>query len=295
MQFDVVLANPPFQDRTNRKRTPHKLWIDFTHLSLTRLLRPGGLLLQISPASFRSPSSRLLREMRSLDTQLVNFDIAQHFPQVGSSFAYYAVRARARCGTASVTAHGTTFSFQLDDEVRWLPADLCKHSLNIHRKVMWSEHPLLDVRHDYVTCHNIRLGTTLSKTATEIHRHPVFHTNAQTWFSSERQDWADQPKVLWTRSGYTRPFFDPGTLGGTDMVYYVLVEDEDSGRCLEHNINLPLMRYILRSARWSGFGNEIVFHSLPALPTDRRLSSLELCERFALTEEEVCYVQNSVG
>ena len=30
MQFDVVATNPPFQDYTNRKKTQHKLWINFT-------------------------------------------------------------------------------------------------------------------------------------------------------------------------------------------------------------------------------------------------------------------------
>ena len=52
MQFDVVATNPPFQDSTNRKRTQHKLWIDFTQQTFDKWLKPGGILLQVSLVVF---------------------------------------------------------------------------------------------------------------------------------------------------------------------------------------------------------------------------------------------------
>ncbi len=295
MKFDVVLTNPPFQDRHSRGRTPHKLWIEFTTATFDRLLRPGGLLLQITPTSFQSPSSKVLRLMCTLDTQLINFDIAQHFPGVGSSFAYYAIRHRPHAAATTVTIDGATFQFDLDDSVRWLPSDLSESSLSIHRKTMWSGRPLLPVEHDYITHHNIRLGDTLSKTPTPTHVYPVFHTNAQTWYGSVRQPFADRVKIMWTRSGYTKPFLDLGQLGGSDMVYYIVVKSRAAGRNLLHNLTLPLMRYIFATARWSGFGNEIVFHSLPALPTDRALSAAELYDVFGLTDQERHYVEQYLG
>lgn len=296
MQFDLVLTNPPFQDRTARKRTPHKLWIDFTRLTFDQLLKPGGLLLQISPASFRSPSNKILPLMRQYKTTLVNFDIAHHFPGVGSSFAYYAIENSPAGDERTVlTCDGVTSEIVLGDDVLWLPTDLSAPSLSIHRKVLFPRTGRLNVQYDYVTCHNIQLGKTLSKVKTDECIYPVFHTNPQTWYTSIRQPWADQPKVMWTRSGYTKPLFDDGERGGTDMVYYVTVDTAEEGRALQHNLTLPLFQYLLKTAKWSGFGNEVVFASLPELPTDRTLTHEEVCDLFQLTEEEREYVERYLG
>ena len=99
---------------------------------------------------------------------------------------------------------------------------------------------------------------------------------------------------MWSRSGYTKPFYDDGVLGGTDMVYYVIVDDKESGENLTHNLNSMLMRYILKTAKWSGFGNEKVFCSLPKLPTDRRMSDDDMFDHFNITEQERTYVRQIV-
>lgn len=286
MKFDVVLSNPPFQDRVRRKRTPHKLWIEFTELALARQLTPGGLLLQVSPASFSSPSNRVLALMRRHQTQIINFDVAHHFPKVGSSFAWYAIENRPSSSATKLVAGGVVSEVTLDEGVLWLPTDLTAEGWSIHRKVMFETDEKLDVRHDYVTGHNIRLGSTLSKERTDVHVYPMFHTNRQVWWSSVKQDWADQPKVMWTRSGYTRPFADHGTMGGTDMVYFVVCDSAEQADVLAHNLNLMLFRYIFSTAKWSGFGNELVFEALPQVPTSRKLSDRQLCDFFGLSSSE---------
>ena len=146
--------------------------------------------------------------------------------------------------------------------------------------------------------HNIRRygkQPTLVEEMTDKHRFPVFHTNRATWWSSIRQEWADELKVMWTRSGYTKPFYDAGVHGGTDMAYFVRVSTEAEGRALEANLRTPLMQYVFKTARWSGFGNERVFSGLPDLPRDRALSETEMYDYLGLTRKEVAYVQATVG
>lgn len=299
MKFDVILTNPPFQDTLRRGKTPHKLWIDFTLATFSRLLKEGGLLCQVSPSSFRSPSSRVLDLMKEHKTEWIRFDTRDHFPTVGSTFADYLIYKEPSDGTpTTIVVNGTTSELVLDDEVLYLPTDLSDEGLAIHRKVMFHPDEKLAVEWDYVTCHNIRLkdpDSILSLEPTGRHVYKVFHTNRQTWWSSVRQDWASSLKVMWTRSGYTKPFYDPGTMGGTDAVYYVVVQDDAEGETLAHNLNLMLMRYIFATARWSGFGNERVFASLPDLPRNSCLSDDELFDRFGLSEREAAHVRERVG
>jgi hypothetical protein len=299
VKFDVILTNPPFQDTARRGKTPHKLWIDFTQATFARYLADGGVFCQVSPSSFRSPSSRVLDLMKQHRTALIRFDTGNHFPNVGSTFADYVIyKERERGTTTRIVFGGSESEIVLDDEVLYLPTDLTAESLSIHRKVMFSPGKKLDVRWDYVTCHNIRLrdrDSILSQTRTDKHVHKVFHTNRQTWWSSVKQDFASWRKVMWSRSGYTRPFYDPGTMGGTDAVYYVPVGSDDAGVNLAHNMNLAVMRFIYATAKWSGFGNERVFASLPDLPRDRRLTDGELGELFGLSESEEAHAQATVG
>ena len=50
------------------------------------------------------------------------------------------------------------------------------------------------------------------------------------------------------------------------------------------------MRYILKTAKWSGFGNEKVFTSLPNLLRNKKLSDKDIFNLFNLTQKEINYV-----
>jgi hypothetical protein len=302
MQFDLVLTNPPFQDREKRKKTPHKLWIDFTLTMFANLLKEGGHLVQVSPASFASPSNKVLQLMKANTTRIVRFGTEHHFPNVGSSFSDYWIQKMSQANRKPVKTKfvidGRNLSERLDAQVLYLPNVLSENSLSIHRKVMFETFEKLNVEWDYVGAHNIRRyddSPSLVEEESPHHKFPVFHTNRQIWWSSSRQDWASSNKVMWTRSGYTKPFFDPGTMGGTDMVYFVRTNTMSQGENLAHNLNSTLFRYIFKTAKWSGFGNELVFRNLPALPVDLKLNDADIYSLFRLTRDEVKEIEREMG
>lgn len=297
MQFDVVATNPPFQDYTNKKKTQHKLWIDFTLLAFDKWLNPGGILLQVSPSSFLSPSSKILKLLQQKDVEYLRLDTKKHFPKIASTFADYLIYNRPKTKKTEIITDTSVFEQTLDFSIFYLPVDVSQESLSIHKKIIFSVSDKMDVKYDYVTCHNVLIhrNDTISKTRTEDHIYPIFHTNAQVWYSKVHQDWASKKKVMWSRSGYTKPFYDNGCYGGTDMVYYVLVNSNSSGHNLANNLNTKLIRYIFKTAKWSGFGNEKVFCALPNLPTDIALSDSEIYDFFNLTEEEKDYVKTYMG
>ena len=136
-------------------------------------------------------------------------------------------------------------------------------------------------------------NSTLSKNQSEIHTHPVLHTNKQIWYSSIKQPFLESKKVMWSRSGYTIPFYDPGTLGGTDLVYYVIVDTDEEGTNLTNNLNTKLFKYIFKTAKWSGFGNDKVYYLLPKLP-NVKYTNKSINKYFNLTNEEIDYMNSLV-
>ena len=290
--FDALIVNPPFQDSNKRNTTQHKLWIDFTKLTFDKWLKPGGTLMQISPSSFSSPSSKILTIFKTKTVEHLYLHEEKYFKNINSSICWYIIKNIDN--DTNITNINDTHKLMFNKTMLYLPNDFCNESISIHKKVMFDSVDKLTVLHDYVTAHNIlrkKENPTLSKEKTDTHIYPVFHTNRQTWYSSIKQSFLEKTKVMWTRSGYTKPFYDDGTQGVTDLAYYVLVNTKQSGLILEHNLNLKLFKYILKTARWSGFGNDKVFYALPKLP-EKKYTDEELYTYFDLTQEEVTYIEN---
>ena len=171
-------------------------------------------------------------------------------------------------------------------------------SLSIHKKVVFDTINKLDIHKDYVTCHNALLkknNSPLSKIKTQTHIYPVFHTNKQTWYSSILQPFAHKKKVLWTRSGYQKPFYSSETLGVTDLSYFILVDNDNEGKYYEKYLNSELLQYIFKSAKWSGFGNDKVFYALPDVINknlNESLSDIDIYKTFNITHDEIEFITN---
>ena len=290
----TIVSNFPFQNRSTSGKTQHKIWIKFTQL-MYELLGDDDVMLLVSPQSWGSPSNKVLKIFQDNPVKYINFDSGMYFPQVGSSFSDYMITKNGKSKEKTeITINGHRYKHSFNKSMLYVPVDIGKISLSIHEKVIFSQKKKLDVKHDYVNCHNILLkrSDTLSKEKTKKHIHPVFHTNKQIWHSSIKQDFSGRHKVMWTRSGYTKPFYDAGVLGGTDMAYYVLVDGEKDGKSLEKILNTDLFQYIFKTAKWSGFGNEKVFAALPDILGLDFSSEEELNKYFGLTEEEINYIKN---
>ena len=135
------------------------------------------------------------------------------------------VSDRPDAGKTKVVTQDSIFHCKIDDSVFYLPTDISKNALSVHKKVMFEAIERLCVKYDYTTCHNVNLlaGTGIInkwdnccdiKSKQEfVDSYPILHTNKQIWYSRIRQDWASK-KVMWSRSGYTKPFYDNGVLGG---------------------------------------------------------------------------------
>jgi predicted DNA-binding protein (MmcQ/YjbR family) len=302
--FEGIIVNPPFEDKENKNKTQHKLWIDFTKKTFKSWLLKGGLLFQISPSSFSTPSSKILNIFKEKHVRYLFLNQEVYFPKVNTTISWYIVDNTDKNELTSdednfnetnnklTTIINDKYKIIIDEKLLYLPNDFCNESISIHNKVMFITENKFDVLKDYVTAHNVLLkkeNSTISKTKTEKHIYPVFHTNKQIWYSSIKQSFSDMKKVMWTRSGYTKPFYDDSNYGVTDLAYYILVEDDDEGNNLAHNLNSKLFKYILKTAKWSGFGNDKVFYALPKLP-NKKMNDADIFKLFNLSNEEIDYI-----
>jgi len=290
----IFIGNPPFQSREKRGKTQHKIWIDFTKMVYSKM-KEGDELLWITPQSWGSPSNKVFKIFKESEIEYINLDTGEYFPKVGSSFSDFLLsKGSNNTRETRIIKDNKEIKLKIDNSLLYFPNDVNLTSLSIHSKAMFSQKNKLPVCWDYVTCHNILLkrSDTLSKTKTKKHVYPVFHTNKQVWWSSVQQGFSNQKKVLWTRSGYTKPFYDAGKYGTTDMGYYVLCSSEAEGERVAKVLNSKLFQYIFTTAKWSGFGNEIVFTNLPDVRLLQGTSDSYIYQWFNLSKDEIKYIEN---
>ena len=252
----------------------------------------NGVLIQISPTSFSSPSSKILKIFQEKLLLLLYTNQEHYFKSINSTISWYIIQNTNESNNSTIINDVKHYI----NKLYYLPNDFNDISLSIHTKVMFNTKDKLPVDKDYVTAHNVLIkkeNSTLSKNQSEIHTHPVLHTNKQIWYSSIKQPFLESKKVMWSRSGYTIPFYDPGTLGGTDLVYYVIVDTDEEGTNLTNNLNTKLFKYIFKTAKWSGFGNDKVYYLLPKLP-NVKYTNKSINKYFNLTNEEIDYMNSLV-
>jgi len=301
IQIDNMVGNPPFQDRQSRGKTQHKLWIDFTKTAIDELLKPNGQIGWLTPSSFSSPSNKILDYFKKHSTNYINFDTNDYFDDennsVGINMAHYVIRKNDDILKATkVVSNTNEFLVNLNNDLFYIPNDISDESISIHQKTFLSKNDKYPIYYDYVTCHNvllnrIKVDCPISKEKTSKHIYPIFHTNSQTWYSSVEQMCYSKKKVMWTRSGFQKPFYNNGNLGMTDMAYCIFVDTDEIGENLAHNLNQKLFQYLFKTAKWSGFGNEKVFRLIPTLP-NRQMPDSEIYEYFGITSKEQQYIDD---
>ena len=127
-----------------------------------------------------------------------------------------------------------------------------------------------------------------------VYQYKTHHTNAQTKFSRLKSKDFDKKKIVWSLSGYFKPFYDPGTIGTTEVCQYIVVNSDKEGTNTLSYLNSKLYRYIISTGKWSGFLNGRVIEGLPKLP-NKKYTDQDLYVLFNLTEEEIKTIEDAIS
>lgn len=120
-------------------------------------------------------------------------------------------------------------------------------------------------------------------------------TSVQVVYSSKKCKNQNDKKVLMSRSGYLKPFYDNGIKGVGGDCYACIVENEDEGRRIIELLNTNLYRFYIETNKWSGFHNKEVLQDLPNI-IDKidEITNDNVYKYFELTLDQSKYIENNL-
>ena len=286
MKFDVIVGNPPYQgnnDKGTKQPKSHNLWSKFAEKGV-ELLNPNGFIAFVTPDSWMSPNSQLLKLFKDNSLIWVDTEVGKYFT-VGSSFTAWCVKKNKNTQTAVIDGLEVDIT-----KLQYLPRNFAK-TFPIHDKVINSTHPKLDILCD-TSCHSDYKHNNFADIQDATYKYVTFHTNAQTKFCKKQSKDFLKSKIIWTTSGYFKPFFSAGNLGTSEVCQYILADSAEAQDILSY-LDSKLYKFIINTGKWSGFLNGKVLASLPKL-TNKIWTDQELYKHFSLTQDEINYVEANV-
>jgi hypothetical protein len=124
------------------------------------------------------------------------------------------------------------------------------------------------------------------------HIYPMQATSVQVVYSSKECKNQKDKKVMMSRSGYLKPFYDNGVLGVGGDCFACLVKDEDEGQRIIKLLNSKLYTFYIETNKWSGFHNKEVLQDLPYI--DIEVMDKTMYKLFGITKEESKLIESSI-
>ena len=226
MKFDVIVGNPPYQDPT--KPNNHNLWTQFVEQSFG-LIKSDGHVAFVTPNVGRR--QQVLQVFQSYEVVWYNgVDVKDHFQGVGSTFCAWVIKNCAKTGaTTSVKQEGGHIAqVYVPADVPFWPLHVMPDTMSFIEN-MTSGANKLDVRTDW-GYHTQGKKDWFHDTQTQKFKYEFQNTSSSRKWCSQDHDRRTQPKVICSKSGYLKPWFDPGTTGVTENSWVVPVKNKTQAK-----------------------------------------------------------------
>jgi hypothetical protein len=296
MKFDVIVGNPPYQVLNEDGKNwggGRKLWEEFVFRS-TENLNDGGYLCYVHPVTWRAYSDKaILKHVhQKFNPIYINLETAKkYFVGVGSRFDWYVLQKSKYSGTTTVEAGVGQFSINIQD---WpmLPSGFSATMASIITN-LWNYTDKLEFGKNQ-SHHSDREHVSTEKS--KKFKYPIQNTGAgETLWASEPHATQFKKKVLASRSGYLRPFYDNGTLGVSQDTFYMFVNSEKEAAYIIRLLNSNLMKFVLDATKTSGFFNHKLINTLPyPKGLSASFTDAELYAHFKLTNEEIKLIEDTI-
>jgi SAM-dependent methyltransferase len=258
--FDVVLGNPPFQ--TPKKGTydgglgRRALWESFVKSGLD-ILKPGGYLAFLTPASWRRPESKLWDSMtRSNHLEFLRIhgkDDGKKWFDVQSRFDNYIIRkgGGGSGNTKIIDEKGVVHNNFDIRSWNFLP----NYAFPVIKKLLVKDSKNgIPIIFDYAKYEARRI----SKTQSAKNKYPVVHTIGKKGlgilYASDRDPTQFVPKVILNANERQYPYNDHlGKYGMSQLSFGIPIKSKAEGERWIRFINSPTFQDVLKATKWGAF------------------------------------------
>ena len=279
MKFDVVIGNPPFHNKTEKKSLP--LWKRFTLLSLS-LIKKDGYLCLITPNAWLSDKKvgPIIKEY-----DVIHINLVRHFTtKIQSSFLYFILKNTPYSEKTLIETKNEVFTVNLKTEEYIPTKNISSLSLRIFKNFFEKE-----CFEEFIPSNDTRI---FSKTQSDIFKYPAYHTKAQPLIYTRKEHAVNEKKVIFQVVSNFEPFYDNGTIGVGRGCKAILVKDEIEGKNLLSFMNSKLFTFIQKNSRKSGwYGMPFI----PKIDLSQSWNDKKVYKHFNITtKEEIEFIETRV-
>jgi len=284
-KFDIIVGNPPYNNGT--QSVSEVLWIKF----IKKSIKNSELVLLVTPKTWCNLNENSFdKELYHIFkyflkyANISNCIAKEHFKGVGSTFSYYVLDTKKKNHIFELKTDNGVFVLDYN-KIMFVPQIFNELTSSILKKTLFSDNKKISGIFKEIT--GYRKGGKYIK---EDGNFKVSNTSSQysknNWlFTDNQQDIMTKPKVIFSDSGYNKPYYDNGeiNLGHHSRAFFV--KNEEESKKLINFLNSDLVKFL--SMLMVSTGSCVGFERFVNLiPNDY--------EGIKLTEEEIKFIEKIV-
>lgn len=294
MKFDIVVGNPPYQNR--EENADGSLWLEFVNKGMNHLKKDGKLMF-ITPTSWVGKKSNTAKANWTPFTdnhvqlyKVLNAQERAKYFNVGSSFGYY-ILSEGSGDTTILFSDGTTDTYKIKTGEP-LPNELNSISFSIHKKLSAAQK--IDFQSNFkFHSQKLKNNKLVSDTKTGPYIYTTYYSHNLIRYALEMQDIYSDHKVMIPNVGTLANAWYDVNCNLTEDVRFVKVKDQTQGNHLVLLLKSKLFRYIGANYR-SGRNLGMAMNFLPNITLPINFSDSDVYSQLSLSKEEIEYIENAV-
>ena len=261
IQYDMVMANPPYSGGGNKNQS---LSNEFIELAI-EILKPKGYLCFITPNNWMTYNNNnpTLKKLLNLGSFLViDNDAKKYFSGVGSSFTIIIWQKDKMDNKTFVKNNFLLKDTQKDvvipQNLHFIPLYISQISIDLASKLIQEDNNGFNYRCDL---HNFTKKELLSDFQDEVFKYPTIHTARKTRYAKIKQDIFDKYVIIIPLSTYYVPYIVKG-FNTTQSVGYFAFDTKTEAEKHLKTITKDYYKVLIHLTRYGNFNNIMVLKHL---------------------------------